>query len=115
MMKVCKCGSRRLPYKLVDARGIFCAYVCEACEAEVRKRYRSDIFTDFNYWHDEPIDEGEPDFCSFDADVEAAAWAAEKYCANHPDRPSRINLDGDELCQECADAWVRAEGSSQEL
>lgn len=31
-------------------------------------------------------------------------------CANHPRRPSRINLDGDELCQECADAWVRGEG-----
>jgi hypothetical protein len=31
-------------------------------------------------------------------------------CVNHPNRPSRTNLDGDELCQECADAWVRGEG-----
>ena len=31
-------------------------------------------------------------------------------CVNHPDRPSRTNLDGDNLCQECADAWCRAEG-----
>lgn len=31
-------------------------------------------------------------------------------CAHHPDRPSRINLDGDELCQQCADAWARGEG-----
>ena len=31
-------------------------------------------------------------------------------CVNHPDRPVRVNLDGDDLCQECADAWARAEG-----
>jgi len=34
-------------------------------------------------------------------------------CANHPDRPVREILDGDALCQECADAWVRAEGDWQ--
>lgn len=33
-------------------------------------------------------------------------------CAHHPDRVSRTNLDGDELCQECADAWVRGEGQA---
>lgn len=32
-------------------------------------------------------------------------------CVNHFGRASRVNLDGDELCQECADAWVRAEGA----
>lgn len=31
-------------------------------------------------------------------------------CVNHPDRLARTNLDGDNLCQECADAWCRAEG-----
>jgi hypothetical protein len=31
-------------------------------------------------------------------------------CVNHLDRVSRTNLDGEELCQECADAWVRGEG-----
>jgi len=31
-------------------------------------------------------------------------------CTYHRDRPSRVNLDGDELCQECADTWVRGEG-----
>lgn len=31
-------------------------------------------------------------------------------CINHPDRPVRENLDGDNLCQECCDAWARAEG-----
>jgi hypothetical protein len=42
---------------LVDARGIFVAYVCDACEAEVRAGYREDIFTDAAYWADEPIEE----------------------------------------------------------
>lgn len=31
-------------------------------------------------------------------------------CANHRFRASRVNLDGDELCQECATAWARGEG-----
>lgn len=34
-------------------------------------------------------------------------------CVNHPDRRMRTNLDGENLCQECADAWVRAEGQWQ--
>lgn len=33
-------------------------------------------------------------------------------CVNHPDRPPCANLDGDYLCQECADAWVRGEGQA---
>ena len=31
-------------------------------------------------------------------------------CVNHPDRESRHNLDGEDLCQDCANAWARAEG-----
>jgi len=31
-------------------------------------------------------------------------------CINHPGRQVRTNLDGEDLCQECADAWVRSEG-----
>lgn len=34
----------------------------------------------------------------------------EHKCSNHPDRHAVTNLDGDNLCQECADAWCRAEG-----
>ena len=34
-------------------------------------------------------------------------------CVNHEDRVRVTNLDGDNLCQECADAWVRAEGQWQ--
>ena len=36
---------------------------------------------------------------------------AEGVCVNHPDRPVRENLDGDNLCQECCGAWARAEGN----
>lgn len=34
-------------------------------------------------------------------------------CINHDDRPRVVNLDGEDLCQECADAWCRAEGAWQ--
>lgn len=34
-------------------------------------------------------------------------------CINHPDRPVREILDGDALCQKCADAWARGEGEWQ--
>lgn len=34
-------------------------------------------------------------------------------CVNHPERPTRTDLDGENLCQECADAWCRAEGNWQ--
>ncbi len=33
-------------------------------------------------------------------------------CVNHPDRPVRTNLDGEDLCQECADNWARGEGQA---
>ena len=42
-------------YLLSDARGMPVANVCSRCEDEVRKLYRLDIFTDSDYWHDEPI------------------------------------------------------------
>jgi hypothetical protein len=32
-----------------------------------------------------------------------------KTCVNHPDELSVTNLDGDELCQACADSWCRGE------
>jgi hypothetical protein len=44
-------------YELVDARGIFCCFACPKCEKVKRSGYRTDIFTDPDYWHDEPIDE----------------------------------------------------------
>lgn len=33
-------------------------------------------------------------------------------CVNHPNLPSRTNLDGEELCQGCADSWTRVEGEA---
>ena len=43
-------------HALYDARGIFCAYICDTCEVEKRSRYRVDIFYDPNYPADEPIE-----------------------------------------------------------
>jgi ribose 5-phosphate isomerase RpiB len=43
-MSICNCGSGESRRALRDAAGIFCAYVCDACEAEVRKRYNPSIF-----------------------------------------------------------------------
>ena len=54
---LCGCGSGQYREALYDARGIFCCYYCSACETIKRSKYRADIFTDQNYWHDEPIDE----------------------------------------------------------
>lgn len=34
-------------------------------------------------------------------------------CAHHPGVAAVTNLDGDDLCHDCADAWVRAEGDWQ--
>lgn len=42
---------------LSDARGIFATYVCDKCEAEKRREFRCDIFTDPDYEASEPIDE----------------------------------------------------------
>ena len=55
----CKCGSGKWDYDLTDARGIFCDYVCEDCEAKVRRKYRCEIFTNPEYITNEPI---EPDY-----------------------------------------------------
>lgn len=53
----CSCGSGLLRYALNDARGIFCAYVCERCEMRKRARYRPEIFTNPSYVADEQIEE----------------------------------------------------------
>ena len=58
MTKDCPCGSGLPRRSLVDARGIFCTYVCDKCEKEKRSKYRADIFSNPNYWSEELI---EPD------------------------------------------------------
>jgi hypothetical protein len=59
MSKLCSCGSGEVRRELRDARGIFCTYVCDRCERQQRAKYRPDIFTDANYWTDEPVEEDE--------------------------------------------------------
>jgi hypothetical protein len=56
-MKLCPCGSGESRRELVDARGIFCTFVCDKCEKQKRAKFRPDIFTDSQYWTDEPVEE----------------------------------------------------------
>ena len=44
MARICNCGSGLPSYDLVDAAGIFCTYVCEKCEPQVRRKYNPSIF-----------------------------------------------------------------------
>ena len=37
--------------------GRMCHLCCDEVEADNRRRYREDVFTDSNYWHDEDLDE----------------------------------------------------------
>ena len=50
----CSCGSGHQPYPIYDGYGIFLGYVCEDCEDDYVKKFRKDIFE--NYDCDEPID-----------------------------------------------------------
>jgi len=40
----CSCGSRMPRRELKDAAGIFCTFVCDACEAKKKKAFKSYIF-----------------------------------------------------------------------
>ena len=53
----CSCGSRHLPDKLFDARGIYVGRVCPECEEITRSKYRAEIFSDPNYEADDLGDE----------------------------------------------------------
>lgn len=55
--KECFCGSGKYPEDIYDARGLFVTRVCDACKKDRLSGYRADIFTDGNYWSDEPIEE----------------------------------------------------------
>lgn len=54
--KPCPCGSGQMRSPLVDARGIFCAFICDQCEEEKRAKYRPEIFDDAGYECDETIE-----------------------------------------------------------
>ena len=53
---LCNCGSEEEAEEVYDARGIYVARVCDKCRKEKLSHYRPDIFTDSDYWTDEPID-----------------------------------------------------------
>lgn len=55
----CSCGSNNQREAVYDARGIFLCYVCDDCRQTKLSKFRPDVLTDPNYWHDEPLDEEE--------------------------------------------------------
>jgi len=56
---LCSCGSGQERWAEYDARGIFLDYVCETCRAEKLSKFRPDVLTDPDYWHNEPLEEEE--------------------------------------------------------
>jgi len=56
-MRECPCGSGRSRRDLLDARGIFCTFVCDLCEKEKRSRFNVEIFDDPQYETCEPVEE----------------------------------------------------------
>lgn len=54
---LCYCGSNLGREAKYDARGIFLTYTCEECEHDKLARFRPDVLSDPNYWHDEPIED----------------------------------------------------------
>jgi len=42
--KPCRCGSGHNRFELRDAAGIFCTFVCDACEDKVKRTYNPAIF-----------------------------------------------------------------------
>jgi hypothetical protein len=55
ILRLCPCGSGHIRRELFDAHGIFCAFVCDACEARKRAVYDPKIFTAATYPTYEPI------------------------------------------------------------
>jgi hypothetical protein len=53
----CRCGSGLPAFWENDARGIPLCKACDKCRREKLSKYRPDVLTDGDYWHDEPIDE----------------------------------------------------------
>lgn len=52
----CICGSGHQSWWLHDARAIPVSRVCEACIEKKRAQYRPEIFTNPNYYTDEPVE-----------------------------------------------------------
>ena len=58
-MRPCACGSELPRRELRDARGIFCTFVCDACEAGRRELFRPEVLADPQYPADDLGDDGE--------------------------------------------------------
>ena len=56
-IRPCPCGSGLDSWWELDARGIPLCRVCPQCQESKITKYRPEVFTDSNYWADEPIDE----------------------------------------------------------
>lgn len=56
-LEKCPCGSGQGAEAVYDARNIFVTFACDKCREERLSKYRPEIFTDPEYWTDEPIDE----------------------------------------------------------
>ena len=56
-VRTCHCGSGEPRRELRNAVNIFCAFVCDACDAEKRAAFDPCIFTANPYPADEPIEE----------------------------------------------------------
>ena len=62
----CKCGSGKPRYELIDAAGLFCAFVCEDCEAKEKQKWNPRIFEDWydpdqnDVYYPETIDQYDP-------------------------------------------------------
>ena len=56
-VRPCPCGSGKPSTWQFDARGIESCRTCEDCHRHQMATYRQDVFTDSNYWADEPIEE----------------------------------------------------------
>ena len=56
-VRLCPCGSGRTRRELRDAHNIFCAFVCDACDADKRAEFDPRILTADPYPADEPLTE----------------------------------------------------------
>jgi hypothetical protein len=53
----CPCGSGKDRWPNSDARGIFLCFTCDDCHDAKMAKYRPEVLTDADYWHDEPLDD----------------------------------------------------------
>ena len=57
ILRLCSCGSGHIRRELCDAKSIFCAFVCDACEARKRAVTDPKIFAVATYPADDAIDD----------------------------------------------------------